>query len=197
MVKAPDTDHRVQLHGVTWDEYETILSIRGDAPGVRITYLEGELEFTSPSRSHELIKSMIGRLLELYLLVNKLRLEGCGTWTVRQRDRDRGAEADECYILTQGEHDRPDLAIEVVWTHGGIDKLETWRGLAVPEVWIWEAGQIRIFELRNDRFHERTGSGSLPDLDLEEMMSFVVLTNQTGAANAYFERLRGVDLITP
>jgi hypothetical protein len=28
----------------------------------------------------------------------------------------------------------PDIAIEVVWTSGGIDKLEVYRGLDVPEV---------------------------------------------------------------
>jgi hypothetical protein len=38
----------------------------------------------------------------------------------------------------EGERDRPDIAIEVIWTSGGIDKLEVYRKLGVREVWYYE-----------------------------------------------------------
>ena len=45
----------------------------------------------------------------------------------------RGVEPDECYCLgTLAEI--PDIAIEIALTSGGIDKLEVYRGLQVPEV---------------------------------------------------------------
>jgi hypothetical protein len=34
----------------------------------------------------------------------------------------------------------PDLAIELTWTWGGLDKLEIYSKLGVPEVWYWDAG---------------------------------------------------------
>ncbi len=39
----------------------------------------------------------------------------------------------------------PDLAIEVIWTSGGIDKLESYRGLGVGEVWFWREGRMEVF----------------------------------------------------
>ena len=40
-------------------------------------------------------------------------------------------EADECYVVgvLEAEPERPDLAVEVVWTGGGLSKLEVYRGL--------------------------------------------------------------------
>ena len=44
----------------------------------------------------------------------------------------------------------PDIALEVVKTHGAIDKLDVYRGLAIREVWVHEAGAFRILTLRGD-----------------------------------------------
>ena len=43
-------------------------------------------------------------------------------------------EANESYELGQ-DRERPDLAIEVVITSGGIDDLEAYKRLQSPEVW--------------------------------------------------------------
>ena len=40
----------------------------GDAAGVRMYYLEGEIELMSPSRGHESNKKTLARLLELWAL---------------------------------------------------------------------------------------------------------------------------------
>jgi len=66
-----------------------------------------------------------------------VELEGYGSWTVRSEAADRGVEADECYLvgIREAEPQRPDIAIEVIRTSGGIDKLEVYRGPEVPEVW--------------------------------------------------------------
>ena len=46
-------------------------------------------------------------------------------------------EADESYKLTPGKS-RPDLVIEVVFSSGGIRKLEAYKRLKIAEVWCWE-----------------------------------------------------------
>jgi len=142
-------DQRVVLHGVPWSHYQVLLALRGDAPVPRLTYLSGELELMSPSQDHERIKKLIARLLEVYALAKKLPLNGFGSWTLRDAPGERGAEPDECYVLGDARgRDRPDLAIEVVWTSGALDKLAVYAGLGVGEVWFWREGRIEVHVLR-------------------------------------------------
>src|SRR5574341_1491495 len=66
---------------------------------------------------------LLALLLEVYALAKALPLNGYGSWTLRSAPRERGAEPDECYVLGEArDKDRPDLAIEVVWTSGSLDK---------------------------------------------------------------------------
>lgn len=121
----PTEDHAVRLSGVTWADYERLLEIRGEAAVPRLTFLEGQLEIMSPSRDHERLKSMIGRLVEVYCLQHSLRFTCYGSWTLKDPRAERGAEPDECYVLGEDDAERPHLAIEVVWTSGGLDKLRS------------------------------------------------------------------------
>jgi len=160
-------DQRIVLHSVPWSHYEVLLAIRGDAPVPRMTYLEGVLELMTPSFDHELIKSTLGRLVEAYADHVGLELSPIGSWTIRNAPRERGAEADECYIL--GEpfgRTAPDFAIEVVWTSGGIAKLDVWRGLGVAEVWIWKDGGLEVHALRGDDYERVPESRFVPGIDL-------------------------------
>lgn len=183
-----DPDQIITLRGVTWTEYEVLLAIRGDRAGLRLTYLEGDLELMSPSRSHEWVKTTLARLLEAWALERRVRLIGLGSWTVRSAPRERGLEPDECYALTE-RHDRPDLALEVVWTAPAIEKLEVYRGLGVPEVWIWEEGALRIHVLRGEAYVEVEGSELLPDAPLA---AFTRLLDGRDQAQAVFDLVDGL-----
>jgi len=55
---------------------------------------------------------------------------------------------------------KPDLAIEVVGSSGGIDKLEIYRKLGVREVWYWQRRRITPYVLVGDAYEERAVSGS-------------------------------------
>ena len=187
---APRTeDQRVLLHDVSWADFELILQIRGDRGGVRVTYLNGELELTTPSVDHEGIKTTIARLLEAYAEEKGLPFNGFGSWTLKNPRRARALEPDECYSLSLGRPTSPDLAIEVVWTSGGIDKLDVYRGLGVREVWFWRAGAIEVSFLTGDQYrHER--SVLLPDLDLAELARYIDPENQTDAVRRYRQAVR-------
>src|ERR1051325_1950290 len=142
-----DSDDIVVLHNVSWEDYERLLEIRGDHSAPRISYLEGEVEITSPSKDHEAIKSYIGRLLEAWCSDRGIEFTPFGSWTLKNKRKRRGAEADECYIFGTEDRRRPHLAIEVEWTYGGIDKLEIYEQLGVEEVWFWRKGVIEIYVL--------------------------------------------------
>lgn len=184
-------DQRVILHGIPWAHYEIMLAVRGDAPVPRMTYLRGDLELMSPSRAHESIKTLVARLLEAYALEARLPLNGFGSWTIKSALRKRGAEPDECYVLGDiGSKERPDIAIEVCWTSGGLDKLDTYRGLEVPEVWLWKDGVIQVHVLRSGEYEQVAASALLPGLHLDLVSRYASWSDQSAAVREFLSTVR-------
>jgi Uma2 family endonuclease len=184
-------DQRVVMHGVHWTHFEAMLALRGDAPGPRVTYLNGELELMSPSRSHEGIKTLLARMIELYALDKGIPLSGYGSWTLKNASRERAVEPDECYVIGDGRlTEAPDLAIEVVWTSGGLDKLEVYRGLGVREVWLWRDGAIRMYQLQGDRYGDLARSIALPGLDVALLARLASYEDQHKAILEFRTNLR-------
>jgi Uma2 family endonuclease len=184
-----DADQRVLLHGVSWQHFLDVLAARGDGSAVRMTYLTGELELRSPSFSHETIKTTLGRLVEAYAGELGLDLYGAGSWTLKSKLKKLGIEPDECYSL--GKPSRvPDLAIEVVWTSGGLDKLEVYRGLGVREVWVWKEGRLGAYLLRGDRYVRAARSRLLPGIDLALVARLSARPDQPGAVRELRAELR-------
>ncbi|MBI3180659.1 MAG: Uma2 family endonuclease [Myxococcales bacterium] len=183
-------DQRVVLHGIPWGTYEAFLRSRGESTSTRVTYLEGELEIMTPSFGHEWIKTTIGLLLGVWAEETETALNGIGSWTIRRRQAKRGAEADQCYLLGNHRPPRPDLAVEVIWTPGGLDKLEVWRKLGVPEVWFWREGKFEVHVLHGGQYLRRRRSELLPDLDLELLARYVRLRDQPRAMREYRSALR-------
>ena len=186
-----DHDDIVVLRDAAWSDYERILAIRGDAPVPRVTFLEGLLELMSPSKSHESIKSVIGRLVEAWCVEKGVDITPYGSWTLQEPGAERGAEPDECYIIGDRDADRPDLAIEVVWTSGGIDKLEVYRKLRVREVWFYERGALRFFTLQGTRYEEIPKSELLPGADPALFLRCMAEPTQTDAIRALRKALSG------
>lgn len=191
-ISVEHIDQRVRLHGIDWEGYESFLALRGEQSGTRVTYLDGELELMSPSINHEIFKKTLARLLEAYAEERGIELNGYGSWTVKSAKDKLGVEADECYVvgLRDGPPTIPDIAIEVVWTSGGIDKLEVYRGLGVPEVWFWQKGALRFFLLRKDGYLASARSRLLPDLDPALIARCMGESSQTQAVRALRAALR-------
>ncbi len=171
---VPTADRRIVMHGVPWSHYEAQLALRGDISVPRISYLDGEMELMSPSKQHERIKSYIGRLIEAFALERGIDLSPYGAWTLKEAPKLAGVEPDECYLIGSDQaRETPDLVIEVIWTSGGIDKLEAYRRLRVPEVWFWKDGVIRIHVLTGDAYQGREHSAALPGLDMALVTSLL------------------------
>lgn len=183
-------DQRVYLRNLSWEQFEQFLDMRGDEPGVRIAYVNGDLELMSPSMDHESIKKTIARLIEIYAIEKNIELKGCGSWTLKDKARKLGIEPDECYIVGTNPKEAPDLAIEVVWTSGGIDKLEIYREFGVAEVWMWQKKQLFIFGLIDGDYRELKSSQLFPDLNLALLVQHIDPDHQTASARAYWNALR-------
>jgi len=169
---ASTADQRLFMR-IGWSDYEALDAMRGDKARPRITYLDGVAELMSPSNDREHIKSQIGRLVEAFCVERKIDINAYGSWTLKSKPDKAAAEADECYIFGVERKDRPDLAIEVVWTSGGLDKLEVYRRLGVGEVWFWIDGAITVHVLTAAGYEPRCRSEALPDLDLDVLLELI------------------------
>jgi len=187
--RVEDPDQRVILSGIDWWQFESFLALRGDRAGVRVTYLEGQLEIMSPSQTHELLAKLIARLLEAYADEKEIVFEGYKSMTIRNAPKERGIEPDECYSVG-GRKDSPDLAVEVIWTHGGLDKLDVYRGLGVREVWIWKKDGLKAYELRGNAYVEISQSVAIPGLTPSFILQFLDCDTQTVAVRKMRSALR-------
>ena len=83
------------------------------------------------------------------------------------------------------------MVIEVVWTSGGLDKLEIHRRLRVGEVWFWREGRLHVWLLRRDTsaYDSAPRSGLFPDLDLDFLCSLLDRPTALQAVKALREHL--------
>lgn len=182
-------EQRLVVSGVPW---ETYVMLRGafDHTNLRMTYLEGTLEIMSPSRRHELQKTQIARVLELFCLERDIPLYGYGSTTWRSEARARGLEADECY--SRGEKELPEVAIEVIVSRGLVDKLEVYRGLGIREIWLFEAGAYTVLTLRDAGYVKIPSSEVIPEVDLARIVKYAMRSDQHAALREFRDELRSM-----
>lgn len=188
-VVGGSVDQRVFLHGVSWEQLEQVLALRGECSVPRIAYLRGELELMSPSTGHENIKKKLARMLEAYAEELGIELEGIGSWTLKGEVEEAGAEPDECYSVGPPGA-LPDIAIEVAWSRGGLDKLAIYRRLGVREVWFWRKGVIELHQLVDGQYRRIEQSVVLPAVDVALITSLLGRATQTEAVRSLRAELR-------
>lgn len=183
---TPVEDKIVVLHGLSWSDYQRMLEIRGEASVPRFAYREGQLEIMTPSQPHESLKSRIGRLVEVWCLERGVEFSPVGSWTLEKKEAERGLEPDECYVFGElASATRPDLAIDVIWTSGGLRKLDIYAPLGVREVWFWKRGRISVHQLVAGEYVESSSSALLPGIDLSELASYLDRPTASQAIREY------------
>ena len=178
--------------GVSWAEFQRALEERGEHSGPRIAYLEGTLEIMSPGSNHEWINGVIGRLVEVWCLEHDIEFTTLGSWTLHDEAVARAVEPDDCWVFGEplGERSRPDLAIEVIWMSGSINKLEIYRKLAVREVWIWRRGRLTAHALRGEIYEPVSESLVLPGIALLQLVACLDQPTTSAAIRAYRDLLQ-------
>jgi Uma2 family endonuclease len=167
-------ESRIPLYGITWHQYENLIEMFYGHHNLHLTYLEGVLEIMTFSPEHEMLKIMIARLLYVYADALNIELFSCGSATCKSEDAERGLEPDESFSIGQRQQ-FPDLAIEVIVTSGGIDKLEVYKGLKVIEVWFYQNGTFSLYRLKsnNSGYDSISQSQFFPKLDLNLMAEYI------------------------
>ena len=140
----------------------------------------------SPSLNHEAIKTSLSRLIEFWSISTNQDLRGFGSWTISSAASETAVEPDECYgVGPRGRRRTPDIALEVKWTSGGIEKLEVYRRLRIAEVWLWEKGALVPFVLKAGQYARARKSGLVPELDFALLSRFSLREDQDRAAREF------------
>ncbi|MDF0551839.1 Uma2 family endonuclease [Kamptonema sp. UHCC 0994] len=170
----------------TWEQFEAIEILMADTPGLRITYFDGCVEFMTLSEQHEMIKTILGFLIELYFCEINIRVIPVGSATRRDKTKDVSFEPDESYYIGE-KKEHPDLAVEVAITSGNSIKLAKYQRLKIAEVWIWENNQLSIYRLQGDDYQQISRSEFLPNLDLDLLVRCVLMPSIFEARNEFIK----------
>jgi Uma2 family endonuclease len=180
----------IVLDNVTWEQLEQMDMALIDT-GARLTYLDGMLEIMAPlSEAHEEPKSTVSSLVEVFCREKDIRFYIHGSQTRGKKQDGARVEPDESYSIG-AKKSIPDLVIEVTVTSGGINKLEIYSRLKVPEVWFWEDGTIDLYCLQPDgRYEKSVGSALLPELDIALVAEHSRMVDQYDAIASFIKILR-------
>jgi Uma2 family endonuclease len=185
-------EQRVILDQVSWATYVALADEAHGRRG-RMTYHRGTLEIMSPSKLHENVARLIGRLVEAYTEEAGIEVCSVKSTTFRRPDLQSGFEADESYyfgdvqdLLGKAEIDLaadrpPDLIIEVDISRSSMEKFTLYGGIGVPEVWRFEGQTLHIYVRRQaDQYEETTQSSALPLLTLQPLAGFLEMRGSCG-----------------
>ncbi|MBS9386279.1 MAG: Uma2 family endonuclease [Dolichospermum sp. BR01] len=184
------SEQRFLLPGYyTWKEFEIIETLTADAADLRITYLDGCIEFMTLGEQHESIKKILAILIEAYLFEKGINFIPVGSATRRAKEKSASFEPDESYYIGEKKAN-PDLAIEVNITSGSIDKLEKYKRFNITEVWFWENNQLSLYHLKNDNYEQINQSELLPDFDIDLLASCVLMPYIIDARTAFIKGIK-------
>ncbi|MEM8639822.1 MAG: Uma2 family endonuclease [Cyanobacteria bacterium P01_G01_bin.54] len=189
---SPPSDRCLTFSDVGWLQFQTIVTAFDTVAGIRFAYLDGTLDIMTNSFDHEEYKKTIAVLLEAYLRVSGIRFYAQGSPMLGSEAQQARKEPDECYSLAI-KKTIPDLAIEVIFTSGGVDKLKLYQRLGVPEVWLWEDGVLQVYELTDVGYQQRHQSKLLPKLDLTLLSRHITYHDQFDAVTEFLAALAQED----
>ena len=201
-VAYPQAERRVVVNGVSWQLYQQMLAEIGDGH-TRLTYDQGRLEIMSPTPRHELIKTVLGRLVEAYADEMDIPIEGFGSTTFDREDLQKGLEPDECYYVQKAGEVRgrqefdfavdppPDLAIEIDISPPDVARQPIYAALGVPEIWKYDGNEVRFLHRTTEgRYIAADLSLAFAELTASELNRFLQIALSDGQSAAV-RALRG------
>jgi Uma2 family endonuclease len=186
-VEAPEPDERFVLWNVGWETYETLLNELRDR-AVRLTFDGSHLELMSPSRRHEVVSYLLGRLIDALTFELEIDIVSGGSMTFKRKDLLRGLEPDECYWVAHESQVRdnrelnfevdppPDLVIEVDITRSSLNRQDIYARLGVPELWRYDGNTLEALLLQpTGKYHASEKSLAFPFLTVSELARFLAV----------------------
>ncbi len=200
-----EPEQRLDLAGLTFDQYQTIADALPEARGLKLIFLDERLTFVTTSRQHDWLADCLSDLVKAVCLEFRVPFAIGGRATYRRRDLAGGIEGDQTFYFH--DHARvmrggvnidltvqppPDLAIEVEVTHTADQAILTWGRLGVPEVWRLDARSwmpsywIRLVD---GQYARAETSRNLPMLAPSDIATQLRLADETSDSMAWLQQL--------
>ena len=172
----------VTIPNVSWLEFESILQELGEKRRTRIAYSNSTLEIMVPLPEHERPKDLISDIVKILLKSGGRRYEPFGSTTFK-REGAAGVEPDACFYILNYQRmigrrrllpddPPPDLAIETDVTSK--TKIDAYKIIGVPEVWVYDSGRLRIYLLQDGEYVESDMSPNFPEIAIAQLIPATV-----------------------
>ena len=126
-------------------------------------------------------------LVEDYMLNLELEFVATGSFSL-ELEGEASPQADESYCFGAKKF-IPDLAIEVVITSGGSNKLKRYQALGVQEVWFWKDGIISVHQLTSKGYVNADGSRFVKGINLDLMARCASIESRPEAVREFRQGL--------
>jgi Uma2 family endonuclease len=165
-IGTQQSDRITTITNTTWSEYAAL-----NLPSQLVSFRNGVITIVSPGRNHEMIADYIRLIILTHCRQKNLVLFTYNQTTLKYEGKE-GKEPDVAYCFGV-DKDKPDLAVEVNLTSGGIDDLSKYQYLAIPEIWLWENSTIKIFILDESKYKLSKNSFCLKGLNCDRVTEIV------------------------
>ncbi|HSM82920.1 MAG TPA: Uma2 family endonuclease [Nodosilinea sp.] len=187
----------------TFAEYEALLDRLGDRAALRVRFRGDHILLMAPLPEHGNQADILSDLVKALLRKTEQDWQGYGVMTLRKSGVP-GVEPDASFyienlqaVLGKRRIDLdldppPDLAIETDLT--SITRIEDYIPFAVPEVWIYQAGRLKIYRFVAGGYVEQNKSqvfSTIPVVDL--LPTYVERAWQVGSSQALREFDRALE----
>ena len=172
----------VTIPNISWLEFESILQELGEKRRTRIAYSNSTLEIMVPLLDREIPKDLISDIVKNLLKSAGRRYEPFGSTTFK-REGAAGVEPDACFYILNYQRmigrrrllpddPPPDLAIETDVTSK--TKIDAYKIIGVPEVWVYDSGRLRIYLLQDGEYVESDMSPNFPEIAIAQLIPATV-----------------------
>ncbi|OIP73192.1 MAG: hypothetical protein AUK43_01055 [Oscillatoriales cyanobacterium CG2_30_40_61] len=176
---------RVVLYNISWQQFENLLIDLGQTRAARIAYDNGTFEIMTPLPEHEYYKEAIGISIQDIAEELDINYESYGSTTWKREARLAGIEPDNCFYfeneakirgrleLNLNQDPPPDLALEIDMTHKSLNRFPIYARLGIPEIWCYDSGKLKIYQLQRETYGEVETSSVFPMLRVQEIPTII------------------------
>jgi Uma2 family endonuclease len=176
----------IQINGVSWDDYVTLLEQLGDCRSTRLAYDQGVLEIRMPGQPNEAINRVLAAIALTLAEEFGFEFNDLGSMTMNRAALGQGVEPDSCFYIQNAQAGQglgreipaelpPDLALEVDIATRSESKLKIYQAMQVPEVWLYRRDAISLRCLIAGEYREVSHSRAFPAISAIQLEQWVQL----------------------
>jgi Uma2 family endonuclease len=178
------SDH-VVLHNLSWQQFTNILDDLGENRAVRVAYDQGTLEIMTPLPEHGYYEDVISDIIKEIADELDINYECYGVTTWKRESKLAGVEPDSCFYFQNesiirgklsfdlNQDPPPDLALEIDLTNKSLDRFPIYARLGVPEIWCYDSGELKIYQLQENLYIEVINSSIFPQLSIQDIPQII------------------------